>query len=131
MEVVDAFTAEGEDAVAVYLELRNRGGADSIVGAVATGPPSLADAKVTLHQTTTREGLSIMEPTDAIDVEADAEDALAAADAHIMITGFDASLRAGAELGIRLDMRRGDDVSTDVRVLSPDEATALLIGEQP
>lgn len=131
IRVVDAFTMEGTVALAVYLDLANSGGPDEVVGVeVVSGLPG-DDPEVTLHQTARRDGLSIMEPTDAIAVDGDTATALTAAGAHLMLEGISGDVTTGDTITLRVDLRRSDDLVVEVRVVTADEAVELLIGETP
>ncbi len=122
--VSDAFTTEGSTALAVYFDLANGGGGDAIVGAEVVGAVGAVD-RVTLHQRGERDGLTIMEPTDAIDIAATSDHALVPAGAHVMLEGLAAPVEHDDVVRLRLDLRRGDDVEVDVRVVTADEAVAL------
>lgn len=123
--VEDAFSTAGSGALAVYLDLSNAGGADEIVGAELLG----VDAEgVSLHRTSERDGLSIMEPTDEIAVPS-GTDSLEPKDAHLMLTGIGEDLKPGQTLSMRLSLRRSGSLPVEVRVVGSDEAVRLLVGE--
>ncbi|HEU5148853.1 MAG TPA: copper chaperone PCu(A)C [Iamia sp.] len=126
--VADAFTTEGTMALAVYLDVENPGGPDRIVGAELVGESAGLARDVSLHQTAERDGLSIMAPTDGIEVAGGTDDALAPAGAHIMLEDLVEPVSLTTPIRLRIDLDRGDDVTVDVRVVTADEATGLLTG---
>lgn len=129
IEVVDAFTTDASMALAVYLDLDNPGGADRIVGAELVGDSAGLARDVSLHQTAERDGLSIMEPTDAIEVDGGTDDALDPAGAHVMLEDLSRPVAVDDVVEMRLDLDHGDDLAVSVRVVTADEATGLLVGE--
>lgn len=129
--VDDAFTTEGSMAIAVYLDLSNAGGPDTIVGAELLGRHMSLAEDVSLHQTTDRDGLSIMEPTDRIEVGGETDEALAPGGAHIMLEGLSRPIVAGEVIPLRLDFERGADVDVEARALSADDAVGRLSGDEP
>lgn len=129
VEVVDAFTTEGTMALAVYLDVENPGGPDRIVGAELVGESAGLARDVSLHQTAERDGLSIMEPTDGIEVAGGTEDALDPTGAHIMLEDLEEPVSFDTPVRLLLDLDRGADVTVDVRVVTADEATGLLAGD--
>lgn len=131
VEVVDAFSAEGTVAVAIYLQLANPGGPDSIVGADLVGDWSDAADDITLHQTKEEGGLAIMSPTDRIVVAGGTDDALAPSGAHMMLANLDRPVTVSDEIEVRLDFARGDDIVATVRVVTADQAIGLLSGDAP
>ncbi|WCO67991.1 copper chaperone PCu(A)C [Iamia majanohamensis] len=129
-EIVDAFTTEATTALAVYLDLDNDGGDDRIVGADLVGDSAGLAAEVTLHETAERDGLSIMEPADAIDIAGGTENALAPADAHIMLERLTRKVTTDDVVSLRLDLDRAEDMTIEVRVVTADEAVGLLTEEE-
>lgn len=125
IEVRDAFATEGTTALAVYLRVDNAGGADEIVGAVVDDPDLVVD-RITLHRSEERDGLSIMAPTEEIDVAGESSDAVTPESAHLMLEGVDAAVAAGEEIDLRLDLRRSADIAITARVVTADEAIGLL-----
>lgn len=122
----DAFVTEGTTALAVYLSLSNPGGPDRIVDVELTGDDADLATDVTLHQTSERDGLSIMEPTDAIEVAGGTDQALGFAEAHVMLEGVTVQVASPGEVTLRLDLEEGADLDVTARVVGPDEAVALL-----
>lgn len=127
--VDDAFTTEGTMAIAVYLDLSNAGGPDTIIGADLLGQHTGLAKDVTLHQTSERDGLSIMEPTDGIEVAGETDDALAPEGAHLMLEGLSRPVVAGEVIPLRLDLERGADIELEAHALSADEAVGRLAGD--
>lgn len=128
--VEDAFTTEGTMAVAVYLDLSNSGGADTIVGAELAGQHASLAKEVSLHQTSDRDGLSIMEPTDGIEVAGETDEALAPEGAHLMLEDLSRPVVAGEVIPLRLDLERGADIELEAHALSADEAVGRLTGDE-
>lgn len=87
-------------------------------------------AEVTLHETAERDGLSIMEPADAIDIAGGTENALAPADAHIMLERLTRKVTTDDVVSLRLDLDRAEDMTIEVRVVTADEAVGLLTEEE-
>lgn len=115
VRVIDAFATPGQEAVAVYLRLSNAGGSDDIVGASVAGFPSAQ--QVTLHKAKDRDGLSVMVPTDRIQVPARGESALGPGDAHLMLEGVSVPLDAGDGLQLVVEFDRAGPAEIDVEVI--------------
>lgn len=128
--VDDAFTTEGSMAIAVYLDLSNSGGADTIVGAELAGQHEALAKEVSLHQTSERDGLSIMAPTDGIEVAGETDEALAPGGAHLMLEDLSRPVVAGEVIQLRLDLERGADIELEAQALSADEAVGRLTGDE-
>lgn len=131
VKVIDAFITEGSMALAVYLDLDNHGRADRIVGADLVGDSAGLAAKVTLHQTAERDGLSIMEPTDGIDIAGETDGALRPGDAHIMLEDVSREVTTDDLVSLRLDLDRAEDMTIEIRVVTADDAVALLTKDTP
>lgn len=129
--VVDAFATEGTMALAVYLDVENPGGADRIVDVELVGASAELAERVTLHQTAERNGLSIMEPTDAIDVAGGTDEAVTPGGAHVMVEDVARAVTTADVIELTLDLDRSEDIAVDVRVVTADEAIGLLTGNAP
>lgn len=129
VEVVDAFTTEATTALAVYLDLDNRGKADRILGAELVRDSVGLATEVTLHQTTERNGLSIMQPADAIDIAGETEGAVSPADAHLMVERLARDVTTDDIVSLRLDLDRAEDITIEARVVTADDAVGLLTEE--
>lgn len=129
--VRDSFTAEGTMGLAVYLDVDNQGGPDAIVGARLLPPDEALAGRVTLHRTGERDGLTTMEPTEAIELAGTTTGALGPAEAHIMLEDVDQDVAAGRTIALAVELRRGDDIPTEVQVVTADEAVQRLSGDRP
>lgn len=122
VRVVDAFTIPGDTALAVYLVLENGGGADHLVGASLAGDDAALAARITLHATEDRGGLSTMVPAERIRVRADEATALGPGGGHLMLEGLTRPVELGDELALTLVFDRGGPMATTVQVIEADAA---------
>lgn len=124
--VLDAFTIAGEDSLAVYLTLANEGGVTQLTGAELVGPDRGRVREITLHQTVDRDGLAIMEDTDAIEVAGGTVTGLDPGRAHLMLEQLTRPVRLGDELHLRLHFASGPDREVTVETVTVDEALARI-----
>lgn len=124
--IVDAFMTPGEDTLAVYLTISNDGGEDDITDAAAPGDAQ----RVTLHQSVDRNGLSVMEPAEEIDVAAGSTTALDPGKAHLMLEGLTRPYEVGDELQLDVTFAKSGTIRTIVQVIEADEALDRLVEGQ-
>ncbi|QYG94336.1 copper chaperone PCu(A)C [Iamia sp. SCSIO 61187] len=86
---------------------------------------------MTLHQTAERDGLSVMEPTDGIDIAGETDGALRPGDAHIMLEDVSREVTTDDLVSLRLDLDRAEDMTIEIRVVTADDAVALLTKDTP
>jgi copper(I)-binding protein len=116
--VRDAWTTEGDSAVAVYLTIENRGGDDELLGASSDAASSvqLMGGNVDMTAAGGAAGTPrLVVPT--------GETVLAPGGNHLMLVGLTGPLSAGSSLPLRLDLRGAGPVRTQVEVVTPEEAT--------
>lgn len=121
--IVDAFMTPGADSAAVYLTIANDGGADDITGADSPGNAG----SVTLHQSVDRNGLSVMEPADEIEVAGQSTTALDPGKAHLMLEELTRSYEVGDELQLDVTFAKSGTIRTVVQVIEADEALDRLV----
>lgn len=93
--------ANDDDVVAVYLVIRNDGPEDRLVD--VTSPDA---ERVSLHLTETRNGLSIMQTTDAVDVPAGGEVRFDPGASHLMAEHTHAPATVGSVIRLSLHFER-------------------------
>lgn len=81
-----------------------------------TGATSPAFADVSLHETTTTDGISRMRPVPALRVPANGETVLAPGGLHLMLSGPRGEPAAGASVEIVFELRDGGTLSGDFEV---------------
>lgn len=126
VELLDAFTIPGEEDLALYLTLANGGGSDRIVGAELTGPDAGRAERITLHRGVERNGLTIMEPADHIDVPGGTGTALEPGGGHLMLEGLSAPVALGDSLQISIRLDRSPPLTGPVEVVTVEEALDRL-----
>lgn len=117
IEVVDAFATAGDQSIAVYLSLANTGGPDRITAAELTGASAGLAERITLHTSVERDGLSIMEATDSIEVAAAGATGLEPGSGHLMLERLSAPVKVGDELTLRLRLDRSGPLTATVEVI--------------
>lgn len=119
--VRDAWTTPGDSAVAVYLTIDNRGGADELIGASSDGAAGvqLMGADVDMVADGNGDGgpgaLRLDLPAGPTELRPGGH--------HLMLVGLAAPLTEGSTVPLRLDLREAGPVRTMVEVVGPDEAT--------
>lgn len=111
------------DAAAAYLELTNDGSEDDRLVRVT----SSVSPDVSLHVMSTRNGLSIMEPADGLDLPAGRAVRLDPGGSHVMLGGLGAPLTAGSTVPLRLEFDHSPAVDVRALVL-PLEQLAERVG---
>ncbi len=110
-------------AASAYVTLDNDGdGTDRLVG--VTSPSAGA---VSLHVTEERDGLSIMQEADGLDVPPGSGLTMAPGGTHLMLEDLAQPLEAGSTVTLRLSFERSGDVEVRAEVL-PLEALAERVG---
>ena len=117
--VRDAWTTPGDSAVAVYLTIDNRGGADQLIGASTdrAATVQLMDGGVDMSEGDGSRGGA----APRLDLPTGATE-LGPGGHHLMLVGLSAPLAAGDTVPLRLDLREAGLVRTEVEVVTPGEA---------
>lgn len=119
---VDAFATTGAEAAAAYLVLDNTGGEDELVAVELRGTDAGLARTVSMHTTTDRDGISVMERADTIEVRADGRTELAPGGTHLMLEGLRRPIEPGQRLQIRLLLARGGPLDAEVEVIAVEDA---------
>ena len=115
IQISDAWaraTAPGQSSGAVYAMIDNRGGADRLVDVSSSAGTAM------LHGSASADGISRMRMLPALPIPASARVELAPGRTHIMLTGLDAPLAAGAKLGLTLRFARAGSRTVEVAVVA-------------
>lgn len=110
------------DNAAVYLVVDNGGGDDVLVGA-----SSPVAARSSLHLVEERDGLSMMERVEAIDVPNGVTD-MHPGGAHVMLEDLDAPLEAGDEVRIELRFARSGARTVTAEVVPLEDLAEAAAG---
>ena len=120
IEILDAHamsTPPGTGVGGAYLTIQSRDG-DVLLG--ATTP--VAD-RVEMHVTEQHDGMMSMRPLAEVTIAAGDRYEFAAGGAHFMLMNLRAPLAAGTSFPMTLRFKAAGDVTTNVRVLAPGEAS--------
>lgn len=90
-------TVPGQPAAAVYLTIRNSGGADRLTGV------SSPVGRASLHSTAMDDGVTRMRPVEALDVPANSTVELKPGATHVMLAGLKQPLEAGSTVPLHLE----------------------------
>ena len=105
-------TVAQQPSSAAYFTIVNSGGDDRLVSV------SSPAAEASLHSTTMDQGVMRMRPLDALDVPANAAVKLEPGATHVMLTGLDRPLQAGATIPLQLRFERSGERQVELGVLS-------------
>ncbi|MFZ4518895.1 MAG: copper chaperone PCu(A)C [Microthrixaceae bacterium] len=97
---------------AVYLTVANAGGTDRLVGA-----SSPAASRLTLHENTGPDGVSLMRRVDSLEVPADGRLELRPGGSHLMLEGLGAPLEEGGRIEVSLRFERSGPRTVEVPVV--------------
>lgn len=108
-------TVAGQGSTAAYMTIVNDGdGDDRLIGVSVPAP-----MKASLHESVDDNGIMRMRMRDSIPVAAGARVELRPMGPHVMITGLDSPLGAGARLPISLRFERSGERVVDAEVRNP------------
>lgn len=119
--VRDAWTTPGDSAVAVYLTIDNRGGADELIGASSDGAAAVQLMGADVDMAGDGGGVDGGPGALRLDLPTGPTE-LGPGGHHLMLVGLTAPLTAGSTVPLRLDLREAGPVRTLVEVVGPDEA---------
>lgn len=97
---------------AVYLTVANTGGADRLVGA-----SSPAATRLTLHENTGPDGVSLMQRVDSLEIPAGGRLELRPGGSHLMLEGLGAPLEEGGRIEVSLRFERSGPRTVEVPVV--------------
>jgi copper(I)-binding protein len=101
------------NVAALYLRITNRGGADTLVGAVTP----VADG-VVLHRTDVVDGVPLMRAVATVELAAGSEVMFEPGGAHVMLEGVHGVLTAGDEVRVELRFEHHAPIVLDVPVVA-------------
>jgi copper(I)-binding protein len=103
-------TGPGGSSTAVYLAIRNRGGADRLVEV------SSPAGQTSLHSTSVDGGVMRMRSVESLDIPAGSKVTLEPGGTHVMLTGLDAELAAGTTIPLELHFERSGEMTMEAAV---------------
>ncbi|MGQ0740779.1 MAG: copper chaperone PCu(A)C [Alphaproteobacteria bacterium] len=116
VEVTDAWaraTPGSSENAAVYFTLANKAGVDDTLLSAASPAAETAE----LHRTVTAGGISIMEQSKGVRLEAGATIRFAPGGLHLMLMKLKKPLKEGDKITVTLDFEKAGAVTTEVPVL--------------
>lgn len=109
-------TPPGASVGAAYMNIES-GKADSLIAVRSSVAQS-----VELHRTSLEDGMAQMRKVDSVIVAPKTPLVLETGGLHMMLMELSAPLEAGQTFKVTLSFQDAGDVTTDVRVIAPDEA---------
>lgn len=104
------------DAAAVYLSIHNEGTDDALLGARCA-----CAQETSLHSTEDRNGISLMVPTDRVDLPSGETIVFEPGGSHLMLDGLTEPLEAGTGIEVALEFEHGGTRTVEVPVIPLDE----------